>query len=198
MSTQDHIRARIEQSIAVQQALVGAAPLLERMAMAWTAAIRAGNQVLLFGNGGSAADAQHWACELAGRFYLERKPVAAQALCVNTSALTAIANDYSYDEVFSRQLEAVARKGDVAVGISTSGNSASVWKALARARELGLVTMGFTGRKGGVLKEYSDYWLAIDSEDTPRIQEGHELAGHIVCELTERELFGSPRAADPS
>ncbi|MFN8548576.1 MAG: SIS domain-containing protein [Candidatus Eisenbacteria bacterium] len=145
--------------------------------------------MLFFGNGGSAADAQHWACELSGRFYLERKPVPAQALTVNSSNLTAIANDYGYDEVFIRQLEGVGKRGDVAVGISTSGNSVSVIKALKKARELGLVTMGFTGRSGGEMRSLVDHWLGIDSTDTPRIQEGHELAGHLVCELTERALF---------
>lgn len=197
MNTQAFLEERIREAARVQASLLASAPLIEEMARVWTAAIRAGNQVLLFGNGGSAADAQHWACELAGRFYLERRPVAAQALTVNSSALTAIANDYSYDEVFARQLEGAARPGDVAVGISTSGNSRSVILALEKARALGLSTMAFTGRGGGRMKALADHWLGIDSTDTPRIQEGHELAGHLVCELTERALFGDP-ARDPA
>jgi len=191
MLSRDEVVARIEESIRVHRALSEQAELLRSMAGEWTAAIRRGNQILFFGNGGSAADAQHWACELSGRFYLDRRPVPAQALTVNSSNLTAIANDYGYDEVFARQLEGVGRSGDVAVGISTSGNSVSVIKALRSARALGMITMGFTGRTGGEMRALVDHWLGIDSTDTPRIQEGHELAGHLICELTERELFES-------
>jgi D-sedoheptulose 7-phosphate isomerase len=191
MITVEEIRRRIEESIRVKKALADQAPLLRTLAELWTEAIRADRKVIFFGNGGSAADAQHMVCELAGRFYLERKPVAAVALTVNTSSLTAIANDYSFDVVFSRQLEGIGRPGDVAVAISTSGNSPNVLQAVKKARELGLTTVGFTGRGGGKLKDLVDHWLAIDAEETPRIQEGHLLAGHIVCELTERELFGS-------
>lgn len=193
MITSGEIRARIEESIRVKTALLEQAETMGRIAQAWIDAIRAGNQVIFFGNGGSAADAQHMVCELAGRFYLERKPVAAVSLTVNTSSLTAIGNDYSFDVVFSRQLEGAARAGDVAVGLSTSGNSRNVVLALESARRLGLVTVGFTGRGGGRVREMVDHWLAIDSEETPRIQEGHILAGHIICELTERELFGEAR-----
>lgn len=186
----EHVLRRIDASIQVHEALKGKVDLLRGLASIWVQALARGNQILFFGNGGSAADAQHWACELSGRFYLERKPIAAQALTVNTSAMTAIANDYSYDEVFARQLEATGRAGDVAVAISTSGNARSVLRAAVKARELGLVTMGFTGRGGGALRSEVDHWLAIDSDDTPRIQEGHELVGHILCELTEQALFG--------
>jgi D-sedoheptulose 7-phosphate isomerase len=193
MITSGEIRARIEESIRVKTSLLGQAETMGRIAQSWIDAIRAGNQVIFFGNGGSAADAQHMVCELAGRFYLERKPVAAVSLTVNTSSLTAIGNDYSFDVVFSRQLEGAARAGDVAVGLSTSGNSRNVVLALESARRLGLVTVGFTGRGGGRVREMVDHWLAIDSEETPRIQEGHILAGHIICELTERELFGEAR-----
>jgi D-sedoheptulose 7-phosphate isomerase len=184
------IRSRIEESIRVKQALAGRAELLRDIAYAWRDAILRGRALIFCGNGGSAADAQHMVCEMAGRFYLERRPVAAHALTVNTSSLTAFGNDFGFEEVFSRQLEGIAAAGDVAVGLSTSGNSPNVLKALEKARELGLVTVGFTGRGGGRMPPLCDYWLAIDSEETPRIQEGHILAGHIICELTERELFG--------
>jgi D-sedoheptulose 7-phosphate isomerase len=190
MITPEEIQGRIDESIRIKRSLRDQAPLLIRIATLWTETLRRGNQVIFFGNGGSAADAQHFVCELAGRFYLERKPVAAVALTVNTSSLTAIGNDYGFHEVFARQLEGIARPGDVAVGISTSGNSPNVLLALERAAALGLVTVGFTGRGGGKMGGLCRHWLAIDSEETPRIQEGHLLAGHIICELTERELFG--------
>jgi len=183
------IAKRIEESIRVKRALLGQAERLKAIAEIWRDAIRAGHQVILFGNGGSAADAQHIVCELAGRFYLDRRPVAATALTVNTSSLTAIGNDYGFDEIFSRQLQGIAHPGDVAVGISTSGNSPNVLRALEAARKIGLVTVGFTGRGGGLMRAQCDQWLPIDSEETPRIQEGHILAGHILCELVERELF---------
>jgi len=190
MTVTDQVRARIEESIRVKQTLLEQIPLLLVMAEAWTEAIRDGKKVLFFGNGGSAADAQHLVCELAGRFYLDRQPVPALSLTVNTSSLTAIANDYSYEDIFSRQLLGVGHRGDVAVGISTSGTSKNVVRALEEARTLGMVTVGWTGRKGAAVRELSDHWLGIDSDDTPRVQEGHILAGHIVCELTEQALFG--------
>jgi D-sedoheptulose 7-phosphate isomerase len=189
MITREQIEARIEESIRVKRTLLKEAALLQELAYLWRDTIRAGRKIIFFGNGGSAADAQHLVCELAGRFYLERAPVAALSLTVNTSSLTAIGNDYGYEEVFSRQLEGMARPGDVAVGISTSGNSANVLRAMEKARALKVITIGFTGRGGGKLRALCDYCLAVDSEETPRIQEGHILAGHIICELTERELF---------
>jgi D-sedoheptulose 7-phosphate isomerase len=188
--TPEEIRARVRESIRVKQALLDRADDLARIAALWIEALRADRKVIFFGNGGSAADAQHLECELAGRFYLDRRPVAAVSLTVNTSSLTAIGNDYGFAEVFARQLEGIGRPGDVAVGISTSGDSENVVRALQTARDLGLRTVGFTGRGGGRLPPLCDLWLAIDSEETPRIQEGHILAGHIVCELVERELFG--------
>ncbi len=190
MVTLEEIRARIEESIRVKQALLSQAAILREIAELWCEAIGKDRQIIFFGNGGSAADAQHMVSELAGRFYLERRPVAAVALSVNTSSLTAIGNDYGFEHVFSRQLEGIARPGDVAVGISTSGNSPNVLQAFERARALGVSTVGFTGRSGGALRALSDCLLAIDSSETPRIQEGHILAGHIICELVERELFG--------
>ncbi len=192
MITVQEIEARIQESIRLKQWLISQAPLLKRLAEVWTQAIRDGHKVIFFGNGGSAADAQHMVCELAGRFYLERKPVAALSLAVNTSSLTAIGNDYGYEHVFSRQLEGIGRAGDVAVGLSTSGRSPNVLRALEAARGLGLVTVGFTGRGGGPMSACCDHLLAVDAVETPRIQEAHILAGHIVCELTERELFGEP------
>jgi len=193
MITLDEIHARIDESIRVKRALRDQAGLLRELALLWSGAIGSGGKIIFFGNGGSAADAQHLVCELAGRFYLERAPVAALALTVNTSSLTAIGNDYGYDFVFSRQLEGIGRPGDVAVGISTSGNSTNVLKAMEKARELSMVTVGFTGRGGGMLLRLCDHCLMIDSEETPRIQEGHILAGHIICELAERELFGEAK-----
>jgi D-sedoheptulose 7-phosphate isomerase len=190
MITLEEIKAQIEESVRVKRALADQAPLLRELAYLWRDAIRAGHKVIFFGNGGSAADAQHLVCELAGRFYLERAPVAAISLTTNTSSLTAIGNDYGYEHVFARQLEGIAQPGDVVVGISTSGSSANVVAALEKARALGLATVGFTGAGGGEMARLCDCLLAIDSLETPRIQEGHILAGHIICEFTERELFG--------
>ena len=186
----EEIRRRIEESIRVKSSLLGQAELIKKMAEVWSDALRQGNKVIFFGNGGSAADAQHLECELSGRFYLDRRPLAALSLTVNTSSLTAIGNDFGYEQIFARQLEGIARSGDVAVGISTSGNSPNVLLALEKARALGLATVGFTGRGGGKVRGLCDHWLGIDSEETPRVQEGHILAGHIICELVERELFG--------
>ena len=147
-------------------------------------------KVLFCGNGGSAADAQHLAAEFSGRFYFDREPLNSEALHVNTSYLTAVGNDYSYQEVYARIVKAKGRKGDVLVGISTSGNSGNVVKALAQAKKQGMITVGFTGETGGEMKELCDYILPIPSTDTPRIQECHILVGHIICELVEETLFG--------
>lgn len=154
---------------------------------------RQGRKLFLFGNGGSAADAQHIAAELVGRFQIERHALPAIALTVNTSCLTAIANDYSFDDVFSRQIEALAAQGDIAMGISTSGNSANVLLAIQRANAQGVRTIGMTGAKGGKLKLIADRCICVPSDDTPRIQEMHILVGHILCEIVERELFGAHR-----
>lgn len=146
-------------------------------------------KVLFCGNGGSAADAQHIAAEFSGRFYFDRDPLNAEALHVNTSYLTAVGNDYSYDEIYSRIVKAKGRKGDVLVGISTSGNSKNVVRALEQAKEQGMITVSFTGEGGGKMKELSDYIINVPSKDTPRIQECHILVGHIICELVEEALF---------
>lgn len=146
-------------------------------------------KVLLCGNGGSAADAQHIAAELSGKFYIDRKPLFAEALHVNTSYLTAVSNDYSYNEVFSRLVMAMGKKGDVLIALSTSGNSMNVLRALEEAKKIGLITVGLTGKSGRKMKHLCDYLINVPSEDTPRIQEAHILIGHIICELVERELF---------
>jgi D-sedoheptulose 7-phosphate isomerase len=147
------------------------------------------NKLMLCGNGGSAADAQHIAAELSGRFYLDRPPLDAEALHVNSSYLTAVANDYSFDVIYSRMVEAKAKKGDALIAISTSGNSKNIIQAVKKAKELGVITIGFTGEHGGELKNLCDYCIQVPSNDTPRIQECHILFGHILCEIIEGELF---------
>jgi D-sedoheptulose 7-phosphate isomerase len=146
-------------------------------------------KILFCGNGGSASDAQHIAAELSGRFYTNRQPLYAEALHVNSSYMTAVANDFGYDETYARMLEACGREGDILVGISTSGNSLNVVKALKKANELGLTTVGFTGSKGGEMNSICDIMIKVPSDDTPRIQEVHILVGHIICQLIEEEMF---------
>jgi len=146
-------------------------------------------KVLWAGNGGSAADSQHLAAELSGRFYYDRPPLYSEALHVNTSYTTAVANDYSYDVIYSRLTHAMGRKGDVLIGLSTSGNSTNVIKALEVANQLGMVTVGFTGETGGKMKDLCKYLINIPSKDTPRIQECHMILGHTICVLVEMELF---------
>jgi D-sedoheptulose 7-phosphate isomerase len=153
-------------------------------------ALRSGSKVLTFGNGGSAADAQHFAAELVGRYLKERAAWPAIALTTDTSILTAVANDFGYDAVFLRQVEALGRKGDVAVGISTSGRSPNVVTALARAREMGLVTIGMTGNGGGALAGHVDYLIDVPSPATPRIQEVHALVIHVLCAIVEEAIAG--------
>lgn len=153
-----------------------------------TAAFDAGGQVLIFGNGGSAADAQHFACELVGRFLRERRALAAIALTTDTSTLTAIANDYGFDRVFVRQIEALGRSGDVAVGISTSGSSGNVLAGLTFAKSRGLKTIAFTGRAGGSIAAVADVLVKVPGDSTPRIQEVHRTVIHAVCHLVESRL----------
>ncbi len=148
-----------------------------------------GGKVLFCGNGGSAADAQHLAAELSGKFFLDRNPLFAEALHVNTSYLTAVANDYSYDDVFARLIKAKGIKGDILIGISTSGNSQNVLKAIEVANELKIITIGFTGETGGKMKNICKYLINIPSNNTARIQEAHITIGHIICEIVEQELF---------
>jgi D-sedoheptulose 7-phosphate isomerase len=148
-----------------------------------------GGKVLFCGNGGSAADAQHMAAELSGRFYFDRYPLFAEALHVNSSYITAVANDYGYEEVYARLVMAMGRKNDVLIGLSTSGNSMNIVKAFKEANALGMITVGLTGQTGGELKEKCNFLLNIPSIDTPRIQEVHGMLGHIICELVEEKLF---------
>lgn len=150
--------------------------------------LQKGGKLITFGNGGSAADSQHMAAELVGRFLKERMPLAALALTTNTSSLTAIANDYGYEVTFSKQIEALGRKHDIALGISTSGNSENVIKAIQAAKKMGIFTICFLGKDGGKLAKTADFSLVIPSEDTPRIQEAHSLIIHIVCELVENQF----------
>jgi D-sedoheptulose 7-phosphate isomerase len=162
---------------------------IQQCADTWVSCLNKKGKVLFCGNGGSAADAQHIAAELSGRFYFDRAPLFAEALHVNTSYLTAVANDYSYDVVYERMVQSKGAEGDVLVGISTSGNSKNVVLAMKEAQRMGMVTIGFIGEAGGEMRNYSDILINIPSTDTPRIQECHILVGHIICELTEASLF---------
>jgi D-sedoheptulose 7-phosphate isomerase len=187
------IHSLISASIEVKQQVLSDAGLQERIADAIdkiAAAFNAGNKVLFCGNGGSAADAQHLAAEFSGRFYKDRKALPAEALHCNTSYLTAVANDYSYDVIYSRIIEGTGQKGDVLVGLSTSGNSGNILKAFEMARSLGMITIGLTGADGGKMKDVSDVLLNVPSKDTPRIQESHIMIGHIICQLVEEKIFG--------
>jgi D-sedoheptulose 7-phosphate isomerase len=149
----------------------------------------AGNKVFFFGNGGSAADAQHLAAEFVNRYVMDRPPLPAIALTTDTSILTSVSNDLSFSEIFSKQIRALGREGDVAIGISTSGNSANVTKAFEVAKEMGIKTVALTGNDGGVLAKIADISLVVSSTSTPRIQEAHILIGHILCEMVEHQLF---------
>src|SRR5512139_261985 len=157
-----------------------------------TASLKKGNKILLFGNGGSAADAQHIAGEFVNRFLIERPPLPAIALTTDTSVLTSIGNDYDFSEVFSKQIRALGQEGDIAWGFSTSGGSANVIKALEAAKKMGLVTIGFTGRDGGAVGMMSDYHLNVPSNTTPRVQEVHIVISHAICELVDWKLFQRP------
>ena len=186
------VRRSIEASITVKQRLLSNAELVSAIATVsqiLIEALKKGNKPLLFGNGGSAADAQHIAAEFVGRFAFDRPALAALALSVNTSSISAIGNDYGFDAVFARQVEALGRAGDVAIGISTSGNSPNVVKALAMAKKMGLHTVGLTGATGGTLKNAVDHCICAPSNETPRIQECHILIGHTIAELVEQEIF---------
>ncbi|MEE9910579.1 MAG: D-sedoheptulose 7-phosphate isomerase [Deltaproteobacteria bacterium] len=157
-----------------------------------TAALKAGNKIMIFGNGGSAADAQHIAAEFVNRFIIERPPLPAIALTTDTSVITSIANDYDFSEVFAKQIRALGQPGDIAWGISTSGNSPNVLKALEVAKKLGLVTLAFTGKDGGAIAKMVDLSLNVSSNSTARIQETHITAGHVICELVDIKLFQKP------
>ncbi len=186
------ISESIKESIEVKQKILSNSALLDlirEVALQCAEAFCNGNKVLFCGNGGSAADAQHLAAEFSGRFYYDRPPLPSEALHVNTSYLTAVANDYSYDEVYARLVRGSGKEGDVLIGISTSGDSTNIIKAFEVANELGMTTIAMTGESGGKMKNQCDYLINIPSSDTPRIQESHIMVGHIICELVESSLF---------
>lgn len=188
----EHIQQIIRNSIAVKEQLLGQPVLIQSITDAVTAIVNAfkrGNRVYFCGNGGSAADAQHLAAEFSGRFYQDRLALPAEALHVNTSYLTAVANDYGYDQVYARIIEGIGREGDILVGLSTSGNSVNIIEAFRRAKENGMRTIALTGETGGEMKAYADLLINIPSRDTPRIQESHILVGHIICQLVEEQYF---------
>ncbi len=165
--------------------------VVERICEELTDCFRNGNKVMFCGNGGSAAEAQHLAAELSGRFYLDRQPLPAEALHVNSSYITAVANDYSFGKIYSRYITGVGKKGDILFGLSTSGNSENIVEAFHSAREKGILTVALTGKTGGLLTALSDFIITIPSENVPRIQEFHLIVGHIICEKVENSLFGS-------
>lgn len=186
------LTSQCDEAARVQDAVRAQLPDLHGLALAMAETLRGGGQVFFCGNGGSAADAQHWAAELSGRFYFDRPPLAAHALTTNTSQVTAIANDYGYDEVFARPIRGMARAGDLLVGISTSGTSRNVLRAFEAAREQGVFCAGFCGQNAAPMQALCAHTIAMPSADVARIQEGHELAAHLVFALVERDLFGSP------
>ena len=188
----DTIRRSIEASIATKQEILANPALLksiEAVAEVMVNALREGKRILWCGNGGSAADAQHLAAELSGRFYYDRPPLNSEAMHCNTSYLTAVANDYGYDLIYSRMIDGACHPGDVLVGISTSGNSKNICNAFRKAKELGVITIAMTGASGGEMKELADFLLNVPSTDTPRIQESHIMLGHIICEIVEARMF---------
>lgn len=192
MSQSTLIQQRIQASIDTKQAILDNPALLAQIgqfADLLTATFQQDGKVLFCGNGGSAGDAQHIAAELSGRFYKNRPPLYAEALHVNSSYLTAVANDFGYDEVYARMVQAAGRTGDVLVAISTSGNSPNILKAVEQARTAGMKVVGMTGDPGGKMRDLCDILINIPSSDTPRIQESHILVGHIICELVEAALF---------
>jgi D-sedoheptulose 7-phosphate isomerase len=187
------IKSIIGASIDVKKEILGNEHFIqniETIVNVVTDAFQQGKKVLFCGNGGSAADAQHLAAEFSGRFYKNRKALPSEALHCNTSYLTAVANDYSYDVIYSRLVEGICEAGDVLIGLSTSGNSKNIMNAFASAKDKKVVTIGFTGASGGQMKELSDYLVNVPSTDTPRIQESHIMIGHIICELVEEKIFG--------
>lgn len=187
----DLTRRRLEDSLAIKRDMLesGCVSQATAVAAAMIGALRAGGKVLFFGNGGSSMDAGHLAAELAGRFYRDRPGLAGVSLVDGTASLTAIANDYAYDEVFARQIRALGRPGDVAVGLTTSGNSPNVVSALIAAREGGLVTVALTGNSGGKAAAAADICVRVPTDDTPRVQEACLHLGHTICEIVEREMF---------
>ena len=190
----ENIKNIIQSSIEVKQQILQDEDFLStvnKVVDVITNSLKGGGRIYFCGNGGSAADAQHLAAEFSGRFYTDRKALPAEALHCNTSYLTAVANDYSFDVIYARLIEGIGAKGDVLIGLSTSGNSGNIVKAFEVAREKGIITVGFTGLSGGTMKSLSDYLVNIPSTDTPRIQESHIMIGHIICQLVEENYFSS-------
>jgi D-sedoheptulose 7-phosphate isomerase len=188
----EKIKKIIAESISVKEEVLKNDRIIEtvqKIVNEVVAALKKGNRIYFCGNGGSAADAQHLAAEFSGRFYTDRDALPAEALHCNTSYLTAVANDYSYDVVYARLVKGIGQKGDVLVGLSTSGNSSNIVKAFEVAKEKGILTIGFTGEGGGKMKSLSDFLLDIPSKNTPRIQESHIMLGHIICQLVEERYF---------
>lgn len=186
------IKERIKQSIDVKQNILSDDILIEKISRVTNIlvnALKQGNKVFFCGNGGSAADAQHLAAELSGKFYFDRNPLPAEALHCNTSYITAVANDYGYEEVYSRMVKGSGREGDILIGLSTSGNSENIIKAFETAKDKRLKTIAFTGETGGKMRNFVDVLINVPSNDTPRIQEAHILIGHIICEIVEADVF---------
>lgn len=186
------IKDIIQKSISVKEQVLNDETLIQNLNLLVekiTHTFQQGGKVLFCGNGGSAADAQHLAAEFSGRFYSDRDPLPSEALHCNTSYLTAVANDYGYDFVYSRLLKGMAKAGDILVGLSTSGNSTNILNAFEMAKQIGVITVGFTGTTGGKMAALCDILINVPSNDTPRIQESHIMLGHIACELVERNLF---------
>jgi D-sedoheptulose 7-phosphate isomerase len=186
------IKQIIQASIDTKQKLLADPELIktiETVTALVVKAFKSGNKVLFCGNGGSAADAQHLAAEFSGRFYIDRNPLPSEALHCNSSYMTAVANDYGYDVVYSRMIKGMGKPGDVLIGLSTSGNSVNIIKAMEQAKDIGMITVGLTGETGGKMKDVCDYLLNMPSTDTPRIQESHITVGHIICQLVEEQLF---------
>ena len=189
---QQFIKSIIKASIDVKQAILSDEHLLATIGEVTTIVAQAfanGNKVLFCGNGGSAADAQHLAAEFSGRFYTDRDPLPSEALHCNSSYMTAVANDYGYDVVYSRIVKGTGKPGDVLVSLSSSGNSVNIIKAMEQAKELGMINVGLTGETGGKMKALCNHLINVPSKDTPRIQESHIMIGHIICQLVEQELF---------
>ena len=186
------IKEIIASSIETKQKLLADENLLKRICDTVDVIVNAfknGKRIYFCGNGGSAADAQHLAAEFSGRFYKDRKALPAEALHCNTSYLTAVANDYSFNDIYSRLIDGIGEQGDVLVGLSTSGNSANIIKAFETAKKKAMITVGFTGETGGKMKSLCDHLINIPSTDTPRIQESHIMVGHIICQLVEEKMY---------
>jgi len=189
---QDQIKDILQRSVNVKEAIINDIQMvskIEEVVQLLIATFKNGNKVLFCGNGGSASDAQHLAAEFSGRFYLDRDPLPSEALHCNSSYITAVANDYGYDYVYSRMMKGIGKQGDVLIGLSTSGNSSNIINAFEVCKTMGIITIAMTGSTGGIIKAHSDIILNVPSNDTPRIQESHITIGHIICELVERKLF---------